>query len=63
MIIRRRHTANFTTIGNALFNDRRLELDEIGLMGYLLSRPLAAEAFEAFLRAGPGVAGGLNAED
>ncbi len=33
------------------------------IQGYLLSRPLAAEAFEAFLRAGPGVAGGLNAED
>jgi hypothetical protein len=24
MIIRRRHTANFTTIGNALFDDERL---------------------------------------
>jgi hypothetical protein len=39
MIIRRRHTANFTTIGNALFNDERLQADEIGIIGYLLSRP------------------------
>lgn len=39
MIIRRRHTANFTTIGNALFNDDRLKPDEIGIIGYLLSRP------------------------
>jgi hypothetical protein len=39
MIIRRKHTANFTTIGNALFNDQRLKADEIGIIGYLLSRP------------------------
>jgi hypothetical protein len=39
MIIRRRHTANFTTIGNALFNDERLQADEVGIIGYLLSRP------------------------
>ena len=39
MIIRRKHTANFTTIGNALFNDERLQADEIGIIGYLLSRP------------------------
>lgn len=39
MIIRRKHTANFTTIGNALFNDERLAADEIGIIGYLLSRP------------------------
>lgn len=39
MIIRRKHTANFTTIGNALFNDERLKADEIGIIGYLLSRP------------------------
>lgn len=39
MIIRRRHTANFTTIGNVLFRDERLALDEIGLMAWLLSQP------------------------
>lgn len=39
MIIRRRHTANFTTIGNALLNDERLSLDELGLMAWLRSRP------------------------
>lgn len=39
MIIRRRHTANFTTIGNALFDDERLAADEVGILAYLLSRP------------------------
>lgn len=39
MIIRRKHTANFTTIGNALFNDERLAADEVGVLAYLLSRP------------------------
>jgi len=39
MIIRRKHTANFTTIGNALFNDERLAPDEVGILAYLLSRP------------------------
>lgn len=39
MIIRRRHTANFTTIGNALFNDERLAADELGVLAFLLSRP------------------------
>lgn len=39
MIIRRKHTANFTTIGNSLFNDERLEADEVGILAYLLSRP------------------------
>lgn len=39
MIIRRKHTANFTTIGNTLFNDERLQADEVGIIGYLLSRP------------------------
>lgn len=39
MIIRRRHTANFTTIGNALFEDERLAADEVGVLAYLLSRP------------------------
>lgn len=39
MIIRRKHTSNFTTIGNALFNDERLQPDEVGIIGYLLSRP------------------------
>jgi hypothetical protein len=39
VIIRRRHTANFTTIGNALFEDQRLAADEVGILAYLLSRP------------------------
>ena len=39
MIIRRKHTANFTTIGNVLFNDERLGADEVGILAYLLSRP------------------------
>lgn len=39
MIIRRKHTANFTTIGNALFNDERLAADEVGVIAGLLSKP------------------------
>lgn len=39
MIIRRQHTANFTTIGNQLVNDERLDADEVGIMLWLLSRP------------------------
>lgn len=39
MIIRRRHTANYTTIGNVLFEDERLTADEVGILAYLLSRP------------------------
>lgn len=39
MIIRRRHTANYTTIGNALFEDDRLAADEVGILAFLLSRP------------------------
>ena len=39
MIIRRRHTANYTTIGNVLFEDERLEADEVGILAFLLSRP------------------------
>jgi hypothetical protein len=39
MIIRRRHTANFTTISNTLFDDNRLKADEVGILAYLLSRP------------------------
>lgn len=39
MIIRRKHTANFTTIGNALLRDLRLEADELGVLVYLLSQP------------------------
>ncbi len=39
MIIRRRHTANYTTIGNALFDDERLAADEVGVLAYLRSRP------------------------
>jgi hypothetical protein len=36
---RRRHTKNFTTIGNELFDDERLAADEVGILAYLLSRP------------------------
>lgn len=39
MIIRRRHTANFTTISNRLFDDERLQADEVGVLAYLQSRP------------------------
>lgn len=39
MIIRRRHTANYTTIGNVLFEDQRLAADEVGILAFLLSRP------------------------
>ena len=39
MIIRRRHTANFTTIGNALFDDERLAADELGILAFLRSKP------------------------
>jgi hypothetical protein len=39
MIVRRRHTANFTTIGNKMFDDERLAADEVGILTYLLSRP------------------------
>jgi hypothetical protein len=36
MIIRRKHTSNFTTIGNALFDDVRLAADEVGILAWLL---------------------------
>lgn len=39
MIIRRKWTIKFTTIGNVLFEDERLEADEVGILAYLLSRP------------------------
>lgn len=39
MIIRRRHTANFTTIGNELFEDERLAADELGILAFLRSKP------------------------
>jgi hypothetical protein len=39
VIFRRRHTANYTTISNLLFDDDRLAADEIGILAYLLSRP------------------------
>src|SRR5579871_5191322 len=39
MIIRRKHTANFTTIGNALFNDERLDADVLGVLAYPRSKP------------------------
>lgn len=51
MIVRRKHTANFTTIGNVLFEDERLALDEVGLMSWLLSRPNDWEVRRPQLRA------------
>lgn len=39
MIIRRKHTANFSAISNVLFDDDRLQADEIGIIGYLMTRP------------------------
>jgi len=39
VIIRHQQTANFTTLGNAVFDDARLSLDEMGLLAWLLSRP------------------------
>jgi hypothetical protein len=39
VIIRRRHTGNFTTIANVLFKDERLALDELGLLAWLRHCP------------------------
>lgn len=39
MIIRRRHTKQFVTLENNLVRDRRLSLDEHGMLHYLLSLP------------------------
>ena len=39
MIIRRRHTKNFTVIPNAIHEDDRLSLEARGLLEFLLSRP------------------------
>jgi hypothetical protein len=39
MIIRRRHTRNFTVIPNGIHDDDRLSLETRGLLGFLLSRP------------------------
>ena len=50
MIFRRRHTANFTTIGNGLFEDERLKLDEVGILTWLLSRPANWEVRRPQLR-------------
>jgi hypothetical protein len=38
-IIRREHNGNFTIVPNAIFADRRLSIEAIGTLGYLLSRP------------------------
>lgn len=38
-VIKRRYTANFTTIENSLFDDERLAADEVGILAYLRSRP------------------------
>lgn len=39
MIIRRKHTSNFTPLANTPFNDERLAADELGVLAYLLTRP------------------------
>jgi hypothetical protein len=39
MIIRRRHTKEFVTLENRLVRDKRLSLDEHGMLHYLLSLP------------------------
>jgi hypothetical protein len=39
VIIRRRHTKNFTTLSNVIFDDMKLQADEVGILAYLLSRP------------------------
>jgi len=39
MIVRRRHTKNFTVIPNAIHDDDRLSLEARGLLEFLLSRP------------------------
>lgn len=38
-IIRRRHNRNYTVIGNEVFSDESLDLDALGLLCYLRSRP------------------------
>jgi hypothetical protein len=38
-IIQREHNGNFTIVPNAIFADRRLSIEAIGTLGYLLSRP------------------------
>lgn len=38
-IIRRRHTSNYSTLPNSVFNDQRLALDEKGALGWFLTRP------------------------
>lgn len=50
MIFKRRHTANFTTIGNGLFQDERLKLDELGILTWLLSCPENWEVRRPHLR-------------
>lgn len=39
MIIRRKHTAHYTVVGNAPLNDRRLSAEALGVLVYLLGRP------------------------
>jgi hypothetical protein len=49
-IIRRHHTRFFTTLPNEIFNDERLALDEMALLGWLLSRPHDWEVIPAQIR-------------
>ena len=54
MIIRRRHTANYTTIGNVLFEDERLSADEVGLAVSPLDLLRWAETLAGIARTGLG---------
>ena len=49
-VIRRRFTANFSTINNALRDDGRLEADEVGILYYLLTQPADWEIRRPALR-------------
>jgi len=55
MIIRREHNGNFTIVPNAIFADRRLSIEAIGLLGFLLSRPPNWRARHGHLRKTLGV--------
>jgi hypothetical protein len=38
-ILRRHHNSNFTIVPNTIFEDKRISVEAIGTLGYLLSRP------------------------
>ncbi len=49
-IIRRHHSRHFTVITNEVLDDARLALDELGFLGWLLSRPHDWEVIPAACR-------------